>query len=177
MEGFDRITKDQLLGEITDAWKDLKGFLDTLSDEQMTALTDLHGWSVKDHLSHLAAWENSINFFLQDKTRYKGLGIDKNLFETGSIDEMNQVIQKHHRKMGIREVLNLLDATHSDFLQLIASKSDDDLNQPLKAIQPETSEGGQYPVVKIIFDNTADHFKEHLAWIKTLILSGLERGI
>jgi hypothetical protein len=75
MDRNKRITKEFLLEEIDKAWKDLNRFLDNLSSDQMTAITDSQGWNVKDHLSHIAAWERSINFFLQGKERFDGLGI------------------------------------------------------------------------------------------------------
>jgi len=171
MNEIPRITKKQLLTEINNAWEDLKKFVDTLSEDQLTAMTDPQGWSVKDHLYHLAVWERSINYFLQEQPRYAGLGIEKNLFERGDVDEMNKVIRNQHKKMSSESVIAFLGAVHSEFQVLIADMSEDNINQPLEAGHPETSEGGQYPVGKIIFDNTSDHFWEHLGWIKTLVMT------
>jgi uncharacterized damage-inducible protein DinB len=48
--------RDALLQHYRQMREDLLGAVDGLSDNQMTETT-LDGWSVKDHLAHLALWD------------------------------------------------------------------------------------------------------------------------
>src|SRR5690242_5427871 len=54
MAGFE--DKDALLQSYRDARRALLDVIDRLSDEQLSERT-LDGWSVKDHLAHLATWD------------------------------------------------------------------------------------------------------------------------
>lgn len=49
--------KDQLLQRYQDARRQLLAVLEGLNDEQLTERS-LDGWSVKDHLAHLALWDD-----------------------------------------------------------------------------------------------------------------------
>jgi hypothetical protein len=49
--------KDALVQHYRQAHADVLAAIDGLSDEQMTE-TSLDGWSVKDHLAHLADWDD-----------------------------------------------------------------------------------------------------------------------
>jgi len=52
-----RIGKSELLAEIERDWAALQEGLSRLTPEQLTEIRDRQGWSAKDHLTHLAAWE------------------------------------------------------------------------------------------------------------------------
>ena len=65
-----------LLRRMEEAWSSLDGALSQLSEEQLQRRDDT-GWSVKDHLSHMAAWERSVAFLLQGRPRHEGLGVDE----------------------------------------------------------------------------------------------------
>jgi len=164
-------TKANLLGEIREAWKVLNSCLDSLSEMQMTTILDAHEWSIKDHLTHLSIWERSVVFFLQGKPRHEGLGIDKALYDSGSIDEMNAVVQEVHKGIPLHQVRTRLRETHAKLMSLVDSLSDDDLSRPLGEFHPEMQTVEDRLPYNIIFDNTAGHFVEHLAWIEALASS------
>jgi hypothetical protein len=86
--------KAQPPAEIDKAWADLNTFFAGLSEAQMTTLHDGQGWTVKDHLTHIAAWEESVIFFLHGRPRHEALGIEEPLFAKASFDEINAVIQR-----------------------------------------------------------------------------------
>jgi hypothetical protein len=75
-----RYTKADLLHEIDDAWSTLTAALDELTEAQMTDVQDAAGWTVTDHLMHIAAWERSVVVFLQGQPRHVGLGIEEHLY-------------------------------------------------------------------------------------------------
>jgi uncharacterized damage-inducible protein DinB len=39
-------------------WQQLNELLGSLSTEQLTGPRDAHGWSVREHLIHISAWEH-----------------------------------------------------------------------------------------------------------------------
>jgi hypothetical protein len=57
--------KTALIEEIESAWTKLHSYLAELSETQLTEIADHEGWTVKDHLTHIAAWEESVVSFFQ----------------------------------------------------------------------------------------------------------------
>src|SRR5687768_15407804 len=97
------LTKTQLMKEIESTWPVLNAALDTLTNEQMTDIRDAEGWAVKDHLTHLAAWERSMVYLFQGKPRHEGLGVDENTYREGSEDEINAAIQRRSKGLAPAE--------------------------------------------------------------------------
>ena len=162
-------TKAVLLPEIERQWAALQTALARLSETQMTTLYDAQGWSVKDHLVHLAAWERSVVFFLQGKQRHEGLGVDETTYLDSTDDEINAVIQPQRKHLALAEVLAQLADTHEQLWALLQPLTDADLNLPYRHFLPdEPGEGDGPPAINVIYGNTAHHFAEHLAWIETL---------
>ena len=164
-------TKAHLLAEIDKAWATLNSLLARLSETQMIAAHDEHGWAVKDHLTHIAAWEDSVVVFLQGKPRYEALGIDQALFESGSFDAMNEVIQWSRKHLSLPEAIAQLQSTHTRLMSLLQPLSDADLIQPLRHFLPSSPATDRRRAMDLIYDNTADHFSEHLAWIDAHVVA------
>ncbi len=160
-----RYTKADLTREIDDAWTSLTATLDGLTAAQMAGLRDGVGWTVTDHLVHIAAWERSVVVFLQGKPRHTGLGIDVHLYRTGDED----AIQRQRQDVTAAAVAELR-AVHAELLHLLAPLHDDDLYQASSTYQPaDTDELDERPIIGMIYSNTANHFREHQAWIAQLV--------
>jgi uncharacterized damage-inducible protein DinB len=69
--------KAELLTLIEQSRQTLEEALNRLSEAQLTELKDAQGWSVKDHLTHLAAWERGMVDLLEYRARYEGMGLDR----------------------------------------------------------------------------------------------------
>ena len=163
-------TKNELLAENARSWKALNAALERLSEDQMTTLTDAQGWTVKDHLAHLAAWENSVIFFLQHQPRHLGLGVDESTYQDAGFNAINHAIYQHHQALSLAEALALLRSTHQQFLDLLQPLTDADLNRHYRDYLPEEPGEGQGPrVIDLLDGNSANHFMEHLEWIKALV--------
>ena|SRR5438874_99829 len=168
--------KAELLSEIDQTWTKLNEVLDRLTPEQMTQIRDPQGWAVKDHLTHLAAWERSVVFFLQGKPRYVGLGIEKELWG-GDEDAENAAIQAKQKDMTLADALADFRNVHSQLMELIEPMSDSDLHKANSDFQPHaTEERDERPVIGMIYGNTADHFREHQEWIESLVSQGHAQG-
>lgn len=165
-----RHTKAELVTEIAAAWTKLHTALDRLTEPQMTEIRDAHGWTVKDHLVHLAAWERSVAVFLQSKPRHAGLQVDEQLYLSGDEDAINAVIQQQRQDVSLAEVLAELRTVHGQLLSAIAPLSEDDLYKANSDFQPDTSgERDERPVIEMIYGTTAHHFREHQQWIASLV--------
>ena len=95
-------TKAELLAEIRRTWDALNASLQRLTEQQMTTLHDSQGWTIKDHLVHLACWERSVVFFLQHKPRHAGLGVDESLYLTHSFDQINDAIFQQSKDLPLQ---------------------------------------------------------------------------
>lgn len=163
-------TKAELLAEIERDWAALLAALDRLSPSQCVSLHDKQGWTVKDHLHHLAAWERSAACFLQGQPRHTGLEVEAGLYLAGDEDALNAAIYQRARHLSFDEALARLRAAHQQLLQLLEPLADADLQRPYRHYLPDKpGEGAGPPALNVIYGNSAHHFREHLVWIEALV--------
>ena len=163
-----RTTKAELLAGIELDWASLNAALDRLTDKQMTTIKDAQGWTVKDHIIHIAAWERSVVFFLQGQPRYSGLQVDQAFYLNGSNDDINAAIFQQGKEMALAEALAQFREVHQQLMQLIQPLTDTDLYKTYRQFLPDEL-GDNRSAIAVIYSNTAGHFGEHLGWIETLV--------
>jgi len=161
-------TKAELLATIEPAWVTLNAALDRLTDRQKTTIRDAQGWTVKDHIIHLAAWERSVVSFLQGQPRHAGLGVDEALYMNGSGDDINAAIFHERQEMPLVEAVAQFRNVHRQLMQLLAPLTDADLHKPYREYLPDEL-GDDRIAIDVIYSNTTGHFGEHLDWIETLV--------
>ena len=162
-------TKTQLFADIDRDWHALHAHLARLTEQQLTSVHDQEGWAVKDHLAHLAAWEDSILVLFQDKPRHQGLGVAEALYASGSFDAVNAAIYEQRKDLPLDQVLSRLQGTHDQLLALIQPLSDDDLNRPASSYFRNLSPAERRRLADLVRENTAEHYAEHLDWIEALV--------
>ena len=163
-------TKAELLADTARSWVALNSTLDGLGEAQKSAITDAQGWTVKDHVFHLTAWERSVVFFLQGKPRHAGLGVDETLYLNGKEDEINAVVFQQGKDIPLTDALAQFREVHEQLLKLVRPLTDADLQEPYRHYLPdEPGDGDGPPAIDVIYGNSAHHFREHLAWIKALV--------
>jgi len=84
----------RLSARIDSSWLELSGLADSLGPGGLT-VTGPNGWAVKDHLTHVAAWELSLIGLLEGSDRLLAMGLRAE-FE-GSTDAINDAIWTLHR--------------------------------------------------------------------------------
>ena len=166
-----RVTKKtELLADIERSWQALDATLGRLSETQRTAVRDAQGWSVKDHVVHMAVWARSAISMLQGRPRHLAVGIEESLFAAGSDDDLNAVIYEQHRNLTWDEALAQLHAAHQQLVALLQPLTDADLLQPARHYLPDMPIRGDGPlVITVISGNSAQHYAEHLPWIEALV--------
>jgi hypothetical protein len=163
-------TKSQLVSDIGRRWSELSEALDRLTEAQMTGIRDAQGWTIKDHIAHLAAWERSAVYLLEGRPRHEALGVDEARYLEGDLDEINKVIYKQTEDLSLAEARAELDKVHALLLDLLAPMTDADLLKSYSHYLPdEPGEDDGRPVYGYIYGNSADHFAEHLGWIRSLV--------
>lgn len=162
-------TTAELLARIERSRRALDSVLSNLSDDQLTAPGPAGGWSVKDHLTHLTAWEAGIAALLRKKPRYEAMGIDAATFRNDE-DRLNAIIHEQKKERPLDDVRAAFTSTQREMAETISALSDEDLQRTYSYYQPdEPGEDSGDPIVGWITGNTCDHYDEHRGYIEELI--------
>lgn len=160
---------------IDDARSSLERVLEGRSEHELTGLHDHAGWSVKDHLDHMAAWERGMIYLLTRRPRHEGMGIDEQTWAELDEDAVNDVIKKKNQGRSLSEVMDTFHSTHREMVELLSSMSFDDLQKPYSHYDPDVDgENRDQPVLFWVFGNTAGHFDMHQEWIEAILEQGRE---
>lgn len=159
--------KQELLHRIRARHADMAELLASLSPAQMTAPVLDDGWSVKDSLAHLAAWENKLLGWIGNYQRGEtvvrwapGFEVDGD----NSEQQMNRYNAHLFAESRERELTAVLDTFRETFMNVVAtieSLSDseifDDNHFPARSGSP---------LLNLIIGDTYEHYDEHIGWIR-----------
>src|SRR5918995_1790290 len=82
-------TVADVLERIHSTWTALHDTITGLSDQQMTE-PGPEGWSVKDHLAHVMAWDNVPTTILEGEAQHSAFGLDRVAYDRiDSVDQLN----------------------------------------------------------------------------------------
>lgn len=140
-------TRSTLIDRVNRSWADLQATLERLDERQLTA-PGPEGWAVKDHLAHLARWEEYVLAVMDGSDGYDVLGL-----EPGQEDDENAVLQRRDAGLSLAEVRSLLAGAHARVLAHLETLGEAVLEQHLRKIE----------------GNTHEHLDEHAAWIRELV--------
>ena len=163
-----------VLQRIRDARARLEALITGL-DEQRLAAPGPDGWSVKDHLIHIAVWNESLLALLEGRDRDAAIGVDPSLVAAAGekYDRVNAEIHRLHQHRSAAEVLAAFRDAHARVLAAIEKLDDADLLRPYSHYQPTARPADARPVIDWIAGNTWEHDTEHALWIsKLLALAG-----
>lgn len=161
--------KNDLLAHIHTGWDDLQTRLNQLTESQMTTPNPQDGWAIKDHLTHLAAWELGIAALLQKEPRYQAMGLDETLVRQEGVDfnVLNDHIFQQHRNKSLAEAQHYLQNAHEALLAALDELTDEDLQRTYSFYEPlEPGEDNGNPIIGWIMGNTYEHYEEHWSWIE-----------
>lgn len=165
-------TKVELLAAIDREWLALQSALARISEEQMIVAKDAAGWTVKDHLTHLTAWERSVIYLLQGQPRHEGLGVHKDVYAAHDYEVINEVIQRQTADVTPQQAMEELQSVHEQLMALVQPMGEEELHRPYRHYLPEEADDDR-PVIDVIYGNTAGHHGEHLVWMAALLARGL----
>ena len=123
------------------------------------------GWTVKDHLTHIAAWEHSLLALIEGHDRERAMGLSE---AVDGIDNENEAIRKLHENETEDVALAHFRDSHARLVSALGKLSDADLQKPYSHYQP-TDPNEKRPVVGWVAGNTYEHYAEHIEWINQLL--------
>jgi hypothetical protein len=157
------ISKAELMERIPPARRALESTLSHVSEVQMVT-SDESGWSIKDHLSHLATWERMIVAHLQAGNDNEVVGLNYDAYAAAGLDEINALIERQHKNRSLDGVLEEFHRSHAAVVEVIGRLSDADLARPYWDDEPD----GRTVLDKVAGD-TYRHYLEHRRWILDML--------
>lgn len=159
-----------LLEAIATSWNAYTRLIDTLADEQWTAVTDDQGWTVKDHVAHVTAWENVITeVFRNGSPQYETLQLTESEWRERGLAGAEEVI--HARKAGqsLRRVMHNRDVTHARLVTILSGLSEEAMHRPFAEFGAVDATG---TVLVELMDALARRYDHHSAAI--LAITGVD---
>jgi uncharacterized protein (TIGR03083 family) len=151
----------ELMLRIQREWTALQRAIDGLSEAQMS-VPDAGGWSIKDNLAHLTAWENFMRqHYLHHLPPHEVMGIDEETFKQADETGLNAIIFQRNQARSLADVLTELRRSHEQVLADLDQMSFADLMKPRDADDPE-----QRPLMGWVTGNTYEHYLEHRTTIE-----------
>ena len=170
---MDDNTNPPTRAEIVRRMNERCGFVEALvvghSEAQLTELRDAAGWSVKDHLAHLAPWAFGMADLLIKRPRWFAMGLtleqwDAN-FET---DAMTELLYEADKNRSLADVMTLFRSANTRLAWAVETlESDANLLMPYRRFQPfeQPPNDSADPIWPRLVGNSFGHIDEHLEWI------------
>jgi uncharacterized protein (TIGR03083 family) len=156
VETTDPKNKTELLERMRTAREALERTLAGL-DEAALAEPGPEGWSVKDHLAHLAAWQRKVLGNMDGRAGYEVLGVPEDIYQRGDWVEINEFVRAPDKDRPAAEVLAEFRRVNQVITQRVAGTPDSQLF------------GEDDKLLSNISGNTFGHDDEHRPWIETVI--------
>ncbi len=176
----DPISMTNLFARLNPSRARLETFVGALSPTKLTTPFGNDGWTVKDHLCHIATWEGGIAALLSGGSRAIAMGLSEEAFaKAKDADAVNAPIYADWRDRTLPDALDFFALAHANLLAALAKMVDSDLLLPYGhydrpsaspvADEPsEATDGSKKPIVGWIAGNTFGHFDEHMEWMAAL---------
>jgi hypothetical protein len=155
------MNKDALLESIhagRDRWEKT---IAKLTPERLTESTLFSGWSVKDLIAHVGAWERTAAAVFAALLNNQDPGF---LINQISLDELNAQFYAEHRDQPLDDVLAVEQAAYRWFLNLVEGAAEADLFDADRFVWMNGN-----PFADWVAANTYEHYDEHLvdlsAWL------------
>jgi hypothetical protein len=153
------------MDRIDTAWTELSLLVEKLGPDGLMARAG-DGWTVKDHLAHIGAWESSLRGLIEGQDRLKAMDVHDPLEE--STDVVNAAVFKLHEDETAGQALEYFRNSHAQLIAVLGKLSDADLAKPYSHYRPSDPDEKR-PVRGWVAGNTYEHYAEHVEWINQLL--------
>jgi hypothetical protein len=163
----DGLSRENLLQQIESSWNAFLSDLSALTEEQLTRPTDAGGWTVKDHVIHVAIWEQAALALLERRSRRDAMDIPQAVWDTHEDDPINAFIQQRYQAMPLSDVMQTLHQNHDRLLTKLATLSEADLLLPYRHYNADSDD--EHPLMMWLPYDTLHHYNDHKKWIAELV--------
>lgn len=143
--------------------------LDRLDASQLVGPVDAVGWTVRDHLVHLAVWADGIATLLRREDRWASMGLANPGSGERDYDAMNETIRRQHVRRTPAEAREWLVAAHQRIATALEGMSDADLAAPYERYAPPFTGDSGDPIWRYVAGDTFEHYAEHLPWMQAIV--------
>jgi hypothetical protein len=154
------------MNRIDAAWKELSLLVEKLGRDGLMAKA-ADGWTVKDHLAHIGAWEHSLRGLIEGQDRLAAMGVHEPVEE--NTDVVNDAVFKLHQHETAEQAVKYFRDSHAQLMAALGKLTDADLARPYSHYQPSDPEE-ERPVRGWVAGNTYEHYAEHVDWINQLLI-------
>jgi hypothetical protein len=160
------MTRTSLMSAIETSWNNLQDFIQTLTNDELTQAKDATGWTVKDHLIHVAIWENANRAMLEGESKREVLEISPEVWEQDD-DPINAVLQERYQNMSLNDVLQTLQENHDAMLKKLNTMTEEDFKLPYSHYQPQSTQ--ERAIIDYVAWDTVYHYNDHREWIAAIV--------
>jgi hypothetical protein len=158
-------SKSELLADIRAARAELEALIAPLSPQALSRPGPDGGWSIQDHLIHLAEWRWKLLAMINGRSGNEGLHIDEQVYHSGDFDAINDLLYRRNRARSTEDLLTEFRRAHAEVIRAIEQLPEVGLLRAYDLTLP----GDTRPLVAGILGNTSDHDREHIEWIKEML--------
>ena len=156
-------TATATLARFDHAWEALDKTVKSLGPRELTDIRDPAGWSAKDHLMHLAVWEQALLAKIDGRARHEALGLDASTEGSDDWDTLNAEIFAHTRGHSVSDVLKALETTHDTTRARLIAMIDGG---------PSSESSPRSQALLTGLPDYIDHYEQHRGWIEELVAGG-----
>ena len=155
---------DEVVEQIRAARSEIEAIIEELPPEQMTDVRDEGGWSIKDHLAHIAEWQRHALALLHGVPPHEAWGIDRETHQQLDLDGINAMIHERNLDRSLSHVLREFRKAHEQGIMEIERLSEDDLQRDLPGREPD----GWVTIGDALIGTFVRHDTDHVDDILTL---------
>lgn len=161
---------EELTARIEEQWSALDAQISRYPDDVLTGPSDAAGWTIRDHLAHLTAWEASVLGFIRDgRPQNETMGVDRTLWETDDLDAVNERIRVQTSDTPLTEVMAALQATRRELVAALGTLTTERLRE--RWVNGSIDASDAPTILEKVTGNTVEHYPEHAEWIAAIAKS------
>ena len=143
--------------------------LDEVDQSRLAKAVDPNGWSVRDHMAHMATWADGIAALLSGQSRWQAMGLDitDDDRQTLGSDGINAMLVDRHRHLEVVQAREWLLEAHERVAGVLEGLNDEELMRPYGSFLRPPADTGK-PIFGYVIGNTFGHYEEHTGWIREL---------
>ena len=149
-------------------WAKLQASLVGLNEQQLDLICDEHGWSIKDHLAHIAHWEEVLLMMFQGISYEESMRIPWGKYPI--FDDVNEAMRRQWVDFSSNFILKRLKRVHHQLMEKLSPLSEDEMRTPVKQFFssiwiPEYEQRNMADFTRAHTDN---HYRDHSDWINQM---------